>query len=919
MRHVLGTAASRSVILHSKPILSPCQNPLLTSTSLFTSHQPSTKRDQVSPTTLGAFHYGKDNQTGTSPTFKATDSGNSDQQGLELVYALCPDLRDTKRSRKDNKRSPKDKASWEILNPSFEPHHYNQRNCAFDTRMFSFIQFITTPTSDTPGTALILHFEDKRYIVGNVHEGFQRACLQLGTRVFKSQDIFLTGKTEWRSNGGLMGMILTLAESANARATAKASVDNVKIGNRIKYNDRDAKPPKFEGEDPTLRLHGGPNLLHTLATGRHFIFRKGMPVKVLEHIEGKKVVDKAKGDWEPTWSDSRIQVWAMPIEAAGVSHVKEGPKPESPRKRSLHEFMAGEPPSQKEILDQWLVHSVPPDDQDEQDRRFREFAVSQMFSSTWTHDNLLQVPLRNVKMPAAIFVRDPVTNELMSYHGPMPDGTAPVPDINVLIREGWPGNLIGPLPPTTRSSTAMSYIIRSHKIRGKFDTAAATKRNVPSGPMWAALASGSSVQSSDGIIVTPEMVLGPSKEGSGVAVIDLPSSDYIHDLVHRPEWRAAKIMTGVLAVIWILGPGVVQDKTLRNFIESLSGVEHIISSPDCCPDSLAMISAASAVVRHNQIDPARYAIPVHNNANNDALSPMLREPSDSEKTLPNPLSDFVQPAMKGLRIQLSPKLDVSKEFVVPVLDTALVARDMSETSQDVFELSRAARQQISSPAVQAEALSQNLPSPDAEIICLGTGSASPSPERNVSATLLRVPGCGSYLMDCGENTLGQLKRMYTTHQLAEIFQDLKLIWISHLHADHHLGITSVIKAWYKEVHGKDEIKRRRPTIAESMLNPSRFLQEDKRLFIVGHANIMQWLDEYSLVEDFGYDQLVPLVSFPVNLRSIESPNLEWNGTNVGFNAKDLRMYVEPAPLLEVSTDRSCTDSPLFVELLVSLI
>ena len=887
MRHVLRTAASRSVISPPKPILFPDQNSLFRSTSLSISHLPSTKpkTDQVSPTPLGDLDDGKIEQAGAISTSKVTKTAISAQPARRIPPALRPQrLNTVKRPFRISERK------WEIVNQLFESKYYTQRGNTVDTRMFSFIQFITTPTSDTPGTALILQFENKRYIIGNVHEGLQRACLNLGTRVFKSEDIFLTGRTEWQSNGGLMGMILTMADGAHARAMAKANAASVKLENRKKYTDSGAEPPlnQSEGEDPPLRLHGGPNLLHTLATARSFIFRKGMPVKVLEHIEQKPAADMAKEDWEPTWSDSRVQVWAMPIESAGASDVKEHPQPGSSRKRSLRDFMSGERPSRKDIMDQWLVHSAPADDQAEQDRRLREFAVSQMFSSTWSFDNLVQIPLRNVKAPAALFVRDPVTNELTPFHGPTPDGTIPVPDIDVLMREASPGALVDHLPPTTRSSTAMSYIIRGHKVRGKFNPVAARTSKVPPGPLWAALASGSSVQSNDGVTITPDMVLGPGQEGHGVAVIDLPSKDYVHNLVHRPEWTAAKIMTGVLAVIWILGPGVVQDKTLLKFIETQPGVEHIISSPDCCPNYLAMMSAASTAVRHHQIDPARYAIPVHNNANNNTMSPIPHLSSDTEKTLPGPLPDLAQPAMRGLRIQLSPKLDTTKEFVVPALNTALVVQ---ETSKHVLELAGTARQQISSPAVQKEALSQNLPSPDAEIVCLGTGSAAPSPDRNVSATLLRVPGCGSYLMDCGENTLGQLKRMYTAPQLAEVFQDLKLIWISHLHADHHLGITSVIQAWYKEVHGKNEIQRQRPTLTESMLNPSKFLNEGKRLFIVGHANMMKWLDEYSSVEDFGHDQLVPLVPIPINAKGSGSCNLEWNCTNVGFNAKDLKMYV----------------------------
>ena len=809
------------------------------------------------------------------------------------------------KSSKSSELEPK--AGEKKVEASEEEKRRTKRNRAVDAGMYSYIQFITTPTSDTPGTAVYLHFDDKRYIIGNAHEGLQRASLQMGAKVFRSKDLFLTGRTEWQSNGGLLGMILTIADAIKASAASKAESARLKHEGMRKRREEEgqrkkrksdaksdaspsqATPPSASTqsveENSTVRVHGGPNLTHMLATARSFIFRQDAPLKVFEHIGGQKeIVDNAERDWEPTWSDNRIQVWAMPIDPLGISELNEGPKPDSPLKRSLGEFMTGQRPYQKEILDQWSVLPIPPEDQKERNQQTRELAVSEMFSSAWHSGNLLETPLREVKMPAVVFVRDGVTKELARYDGPMPDGTTPVPDINVLVRRGWPAALIDHLPPTKRSSTAMSYIIRNQKTRGKFRPAALDERNVPPGPLRAALAKGFSVQSSDGVTVTPDMVLEPSKEGPGVAVIDLPSSDYVHDLVNRSEWRAETVMSGVGAVVWILGPGVIQDQTLLKFIEGQSGLQHIISSPEICPDYLSMTAAASMAIRHNQIDPTRYAIPVHSNV----VPSTSGKPTDATETLVQALPEHCQPARRGLTLQLAPKFGLTEAALVPPLNPALVLR---EISQDVLKLSQAARKEISSPAFQAQTLSQNLPSPDAEIICLGTGSALPSQHRNVSATLLRVPGCGSYLMDCGENTLGQLKRMYTAPQLAELLQDLKLIWISHLHADHHLGLTSVIKAWYEEVHGKDEVKRPKPTIMELMLDPAKILEDGKRLFIVGHEHILKWLEEYSSVEDFGYNQLVPLNSFPVTRQALDVCSLEWDGVEVGFNAsKDPKMY-----------------------------
>lgn len=935
MRHVLGLPSSRSTLCLPKPSFSPYRPLSLLSTSRST--LPSTsirkrKEETLCPETIIYQISRRISRTADSSevedaellhTTEVTDTAAAGQEKGNLSDSLneafkaqgsVQELLKAGGTRLNTESRIPKKTTWKILNPAFNPHLSRD----FDNKMHSHIQFITTPTSDTPGTALLLHFDNRRYIIGNAHEGLHRASLQMGARVLKTKDIFLTGRTEWQSKGGLMGLILTIADATTASAESKAEAARIRLKNRMervcerdkgmKKNvdaRRDTSPSQsaltpaenqFVEEDPTVRLHGGPNLTHTLATARSFIFRKGTPIKVLEHVEEKKVRNKAKEEWEPTWSDPRIQVWAMPIKPTGVSDANEVQHSESPRKRSLGEYMSGYLPSKANVLNQWSLDPAAVVDQDERNQKTRELAVSEMFSSLWGRDNLIEMPLRDVQMPAVIHIRDPVTKKLIKYEGPTPDGREPVPDINVLVRKAWPGALIDHLPPTKRSQIAMTYIIRNHRIRGKFNPAAAKELKVPRGPCWAALAAGSSVQSSDGLTVTPDMVLGPSKEGSGVAVVDLPSSEYVHDLINRPEWRAARIMSGVVAVIWILGPGVVRDMSLIRFIKSQPGVEHIISSPEYCPDYITMTSAATMAIRHHQIDPARYAVPLHSNA----ILQTSGGSSDDEKTLSEVMSKNCRPAGRGLKIILEPHSGVTEKAVTPFLNTALVVQG---TPQSVLDLARAARQQISTPAVRAETSAQVIPSPNAEIICLGTGSAMPSQYRNVAATLLRVPGCGSYLMDCGENTLGQLKRMYTGPQLAELLHDLKLIWISHLHADHHLGLTSVIKAWYEEVHGKDKVKRPKPTITEQMLNPAGILHGGKRLFVVGHEHMIRWLEEYSSVEDYGHDQLVPLISSPYkySMMARDASSLGWNGMNVGFkSSKNPHMYVQSPSLLQGS-------------------
>lgn len=707
-------------------------------------------------------------------------------------------------------------------------------------RMHSWIQFVTTPTVDTPGTALVLHYDQKRYLVGNVHEGACRASVELGAKMSKLSEVFMTGKTDWKTTGGLIGIILTMADSIKASAA-----------------ERNKTTKGGEAVDPTLTIHGGLNITHMLATARRFTFRQGMPLKIKEYPA------KVRNDWNPDWEDANIKVWAMSIAPYSGKIIS---KSKSPRKRNFSDFITEEPSARESIspAESNLNFS-------DGDQKIRENVVIEMFSSKWRVDNLDEVLLSDVQLPAQIFVREKDTNALKRYSGPLPNGTEKTPDIKVLVRRPWPGALQVNLPPTKPSHNAISYVIRSQQQRGKFLPQKAKELKVPSGPLWAQLAQGFNVTSEDGHTVRPEMVLEPPRHGGGVVIADLPSQDYVHGLINRPEWRAEEIMAGVEAVIWILGSGVSKNEEFQNFINEHKHLKHVISSSDHCPNYIAFGASASSTIRFNQIDPIRHRVPLFDNEN---------LPQNSQESIKIVAGfDFTQ-AVRGLKIQLMPSVSLLTDKVVPLLDTAAVVQEMSP---DVLRLAEVARKEIEG-LLYTDKTDQHLPSPDAEIICLGTGSALPSKYRNVSATLLRVPGSGSYLFDCGENTLGQLRRLFSSAELSEILRDLKIIWISHLHADHHLGITSVIKAWYEEVFGKDYRSEviLKGSSAQELTDKAKIMKNERRLFVVSQSAMLDWLREYSSVEDFGYDRLITVASTGANYSNPRSI-LEWNREKIQLN------------------------------------
>ena len=754
-------------------------------------------------------------------------------------------------------------------------------------KMRSYVQFITTPTVDTPGTGLLLHFDDKRYFFGQMHEGLQRASLQRGSKLLKIREMFLTGKVESQTIGGLLGMILTLADANKSsleaqketqimrrdKALLRVQEEEERLLKKTKHSSKSNKSTSVEdlplvldlAQEP-LGIHGGPNIMHAVATARSFVFRQGMPLDVDEFEEGSEPTE-SRLDWRPTWEDENIKVWTMPTAPVknedGVIESTESNREQGVSKKRSHEDYVkgqenGEPNGSEPVQIDFI------NDSSDQAQKVREHVVHEMFRSSWRFDKLVETPLVDVNLPAKVFVRSPETNGLVPYDGPLPDGTAPVPDITVLVRKPWPGALITHLPPTRPSSTALSYIVRNQPQRGKFNVEKAKEFKVPPGPMFGQLARGESVTLADGRVVTPHQILEPGKEGGGVAIIDVPSRDYVLPLLSRREWRQESVMNGVEAFIWILGHGVAQDEMLISFMKEFKDLQHIVSSPGQCSNQLTMTSAASASVRHHVIDPDRYSLLQHDNTDASDRGTTAKE------------SGYIM-AKPGLKLQLEPSVAIEDDEVQYPVNLVEAVNDIPST---VYKLAK----QAGTDAAQFGPEDETLPSPDAEIVSLGTGSALPSLYRNVSGTLLRVPGYGSYLLDVGENTLGQLKRLYTPKELADIFRDLKMIWISHLHADHHLGTAPMIKAWYHEVHGGDTIKRPCPSPKDQATKTDEILKDGRRLFVIGNKHMMRWLYEYSSVEDYGYDQLVPLTAKPATpgMAHLDRTQLFWNGRDVGF-------------------------------------
>ncbi|KAK3504812.1 hypothetical protein B0T13DRAFT_427061 [Neurospora crassa] len=637
--------------------------------------------------------------------------------------------------------------------------------------MRSHVQIVAAPTADTPGACLLVHYDNRRYLFGHLSEGTQRLFTENKIPAAKLSHIFLSGKTDWATTGGLLGMILTVADVIISAKTA------VEEENKLRRQKN--KPEITHGGPQRIEIHGSKNLEHMLAAARRFVFRKGFPLDAHELRADPRAANPENS--KPDYEDENLKVWKIPLVATGMESRSRSSSTgsQNPRKRKLN---SSEEPEVMDTLvegeDGEVVEDVPAGmEDDEKTHLLMQTVIKHMFDSDWKADTLVEQPLHKVKLPAKIFVRDD-EGKITVYKGPLPGRDANVPDIRVLVREPWPGALVHRLPPTDPCFDSTCYIVKNHARRGKFQPANALKYGLPKWT-FSKLAKGESVTAEDGTVVTPDMVLDPPIPGHGFALVDVRYEYLLDSLLKRPEWENKEIMEHIDAFYWILSPEVKDDSRLKDFMAKHSCFKHVVLGEGMNPNTISFGGASGKAIMMHRMDPDRFSIPNHNN---------------QEEALPAGLASVAQLGKPGERLLLSPSVEFQRQFANAVMDTIKPIKELTSTHAKAFNLALEAQTKVSDPAFAARVAEseQDIPNRDAEIVTLGTGSALPSKYRNVSATLIRVPGYGSYLFDCGENTLGQLRRVYGYAETDAILRDLRAIYISHLHADHHLGVPSVL-------------------------------------------------------------------------------------------------------------------------------
>ncbi|XP_049868764.1 ribonuclease Z, mitochondrial isoform X2 [Pectinophora gossypiella] len=387
-----------------------------------------------------------------------------------------------------------------------------------------------------------------------------------------------------------------------------------------------------------------------------------------------------------------------------------------------------------------------------------------------------------------------------------------------------------------KSHCTVSYICTLKKRLGTLDLAKCVELGVKPGPMLGQLKNGHDVVLPDGTLVLSKDVKTPDDPGPVFIVLDVPNISYLKEsefsahfangvnppeniptlIVHfsPPEVFHSESYKGFLA---LFGP------TTRHLIlngqnsclgsESAHRTQHKLHLLD--PDIFPLLKDVSMPAVWNAHPPIpktnspirlkgmeelknKIALAQFQNIINMEGSPKgeHRPPSEEPKA---ELTELI--AGRTLTMfHLRPKrqLDRTSEPKLHIQDYIQETMDVDGFVGSLEQF----RRLVDSMRYTKRGSQQEYP----KVVFLGTGSCIPSKTRNTSAIVIHVDENRSILLDCGEGTFGQLVRFYGPKKVNSFLRTLRAIYISHLHADHHIGLIGVLQARrqaYEEISHSD--------------------------------------------------------------------------------------------------------------------
>lgn len=344
----------------------------------------------------------------------------------------------------------------------------------------------------------------------------------------------------------------------------------------------------------------------------------------------------------------------------------------------------------------------------------------------------------------------------------------------------------------------LAYYCQLPEMQGKLDIEKCRSLKVPFGPHLASLKAGEDIHLEDGTLIRSEDVVTKSDSGCNFIVIECPTVGNINYVINNKRLKDLQSLRGsdfgenhrIDYVIHFTPEEVHKNFMYQKWMDGFSeDCRHLM----LCHNYPKRINFVD-IYRHqhalrtldNVIFPTLY-LP-------ENLAKLV-EKDPMEKKEVNLNEHLVTESMDSL-----PRVTYATSYDHYCLRpaTKLQYPDRSLDLEYYLDDGRAWSKQLDKTIEELHEAQKGLPEPsdyEPEVVFLGTCSTKPSKTRNVSAILINFthPTNSSVILDCGEGTYGQLVRLYGPEKAGEILKQLRFIFVSHHHADHHLGLMTLLE------------------------------------------------------------------------------------------------------------------------------
>ncbi|XP_014614352.1 PREDICTED: ribonuclease Z, mitochondrial [Polistes canadensis] len=357
----------------------------------------------------------------------------------------------------------------------------------------------------------------------------------------------------------------------------------------------------------------------------------------------------------------------------------------------------------------------------------------------------------------------------------------------------------------TNDPPVLCYICKLKDKPGTLSLEKCLAKGIKPGPILGLLKNGENVTLDDGTIVRNDEVCSPKKKGPTFVVVDCPNEKFLESFVNEAAFvkhqkNASDENDKPYCIIHFTPQEIIDNPKYKEWMNNFdSNTYHlIINESNTCLGSEAVYKQQHTL---NLLNPKIFpfleskCFQNESTVNNENLNTDNNQRIHYAKTLQT--IEF-RPEKKfhtDTKIFIDRKIYTNQLLEIEYFSTMLeeLRSNIDEQTSIVLD-------------------TEEYP----KFVMLGTGSSIPSKVRNTSAIFVRINESSSILLDCSEGTLSQIARVYGLAKLNHILSTIKAIYVSHMHADHHLGLIGIILARAKVT--KEPIFLLMPDTLKSWMN-----------------------------------------------------------------------------------------------------